>query len=287
MNIHLECIPCFVRQGLEAAQNVTSDAGTQERIVREALRRTAELDFARTPPAMGQAIHRLVRELTGAQDPYAEAKSRSNQLVLGVLPELRGMVRKASDPMLAAAALTIAANAIDMGVACTPSEADILESLRSAPQGLGNEAWERFRHRAESAARILYVADNAGEIVADGLLIEELGPDRVTLAVRGAPVLNDATLADAREAGLLDLVKVIGNGSDAPGTILDDCDSGFRKRFAEADLIIAKGQGNFETLNSVDAPLVFLLKVKCPVIARLVGLPMGTHALLHGDEEAR
>ncbi len=287
MNIHLECIPCFVRQGLEAAQNVTEDAATQERIVREVLRRTAELEFARTPPAMGQAIHRLVRELTGAQDPYAEAKSRSNQLVLDVLPELRVMVREASDPMLAAAALTIAANAIDMGVACTPSEAEILESLRSAPQDLGNEAWERFRHRAESAARILYVADNAGEIVADGLLIEELGPDRVTLAVRGAPVLNDATLADAREAGLLDLVEVIGNGSDAPGTILDDCDSGFRKRFAEADLIIAKGQGNFETLNSMGAPLVFLLKVKCPVIARLVGLPVGSHALLHGDEEAR
>jgi hypothetical protein len=94
-------------------------------------------------------------------------------------------------------------------------------------------------------------------------------------------VLNDATLADAREVGMDELVEVIDNGSDAPGTILADCSPSFQERFNQADLIIAKGQGNFETLSSVEGNLVFLLKVKCPVISRHVGLPLGTHALIH------
>ncbi|MBN2451771.1 MAG: DUF89 family protein, partial [Lentisphaeria bacterium] len=124
-----------------------------------------------------------------------------------------------------------------------------------------------------------YLADNAGEIVLDRLLVDELPAGRVTVAVRGGPILNDATLDDARQAGLCDRVEVIDNGSDAPGTILADCSPKFRRRFAAADLILAKGQGNFETLSEVAAPLCFLLKVKCPVIAGHTGLPLGTQVL--------
>jgi hypothetical protein len=102
---------------------------------------------------------------------------------------------------------------------------------------------------------------------------------RVTLAVRGAPVLNDATLADAKVAGLCDLVAVIENGSDAPGTILDDCNDEFRKCYRDADLVIAKGQGNFETLSQEARPIFFLFKVKCTVIAAHVREKMGTLAL--------
>jgi uncharacterized protein with ATP-grasp and redox domains len=94
-------------------------------------------------------------------------------------------------------------------------------------------------------------------------------------------VINDATLADAREVRMHELVEVIDNGSDAPGTILDDCSAAFQERFRKADLVIAKGQGNFETLGEVDGNMFFLFKVKCPVVAGHVGLPMGMHALLY------
>ncbi|GAF94354.1 unnamed protein product, partial [marine sediment metagenome] len=124
------------------------------------------------------------------------------------------------------------------------------------------------------------LADNAGEIAVDRLLIQELGPQRVTMAVRGAAVINDVTFADARQVGMPELVEVIDNGSDAPGTLLDDCSASFCKRFCEADLIIAKGQGSFETLSEIESNIFFLFKVKCPVIAAHVGLPTGTHALL-------
>ncbi|MFH0900848.1 MAG: ARMT1-like domain-containing protein [Pseudomonadota bacterium] len=108
--------------------------------------------------------------------------------------------------------------------------------------------WDQFLEAAAKATEFLCLADNAGEIAVDRLVIEELGAERVTVAVRGAPVLNDATIEDPQQVGLDELVRVIDNGSDAPVTILKDCSSTFRKRFDQADLIIAKGQGNFETL---------------------------------------
>jgi uncharacterized protein with ATP-grasp and redox domains len=105
--------------------------------------------------------------------------------------------------------------------------------------------------------------------------------------VRGKTVINDATIDDARAVGLHELVRVIDNGSDAPGTILDDCSAEFRERFRKADLIISKGQGNFEALSESDANISFLLKVKCPVIAKHIGIPVGTQALVSSKSSVR
>ena len=128
MNTQLDCIPCFLRQTLEAARQVTGDALVQEQLVRDVLRMTAELDFRQSPPLVGQAIRRRLRELTGVKDPYQAAKSRFNRLAMDDLPVLAASVRLAPDPLLAAAELAIAANAIDMGVAAALSDADILEA---------------------------------------------------------------------------------------------------------------------------------------------------------------
>lgn len=280
MNTYLDCVPCLLRQSLEAARGVTDDVRIHERVVRDVLRMTAELDLDRPPPFAAQAIHRRLRELTGVEDPYCAAKKRFNELALEALPELSERVRRDGDPLRAAAGFAVAANAIDMGVARAVSEADV----RSALCGLSGEAthgdWEAFRRAAADARDILYLADNAGEIAVDRLVVEALGPARVTVAVRGAPVLNDATMIDARQVGMTELTRVIDNGSDAPGTILDDCSASFRERFHRADLIIAKGQGNFETLSGAIGSIAFWFKVKCPVVAARCGLPVGTHALL-------
>jgi len=136
-----------------------------------------------------------------------------------------------------------------------------------------------FSRAIAAAERILYLADNAGEIVFDRLLIERLPTEKVTVAVRGLPVINDATLIDAEYAGITELVEVIDNGSDAPGTILEDCSEAFLERFHAADLIISKGQGNYETLSQVHKDIYFLLKVKCPVVARDVGCQMNSLVL--------
>jgi len=280
MNTYLDCVPCFLRQSLEAARATTEKVDLHERIVRDVLLMTAELRLDRPPALVGQAIHRRLRELTGVNDPYRAAKKHFNRLALEALPELAERVRSDQDPLFAAARFAVSANAIDMGVASALSESDVREALR----GLSTEAihgdWDTFLGAAAAATDILYLADNAGEIAVDRLVVEALGPERVTVVVRGGPVLNDATLDDAREVGLDTLVRVIDNGSDAPGTVLDDCSDSFRRRFHRADLIIAKGQGNFETLSGAGENIAFWFKVKCPVVARELGLQLGTQVLL-------
>jgi hypothetical protein len=277
MHTALDCIPCFARQALEAARFVADDVAVHERVLRDVLRWAAESDLAQSPPLVGQRIHRLLRELTGIDDPYRAVKGRFNRMALDMLPELSAAVRKAADPLAMALRLAIAGNVIDLGVNGGMTE----DEARLCVHGALNEPFDgdvdAFRQAVDQARSILYLADNAGEIVFDRLLIEQLPAGRVAVVVRGGPILNDATMADAQAAGLCDMVEVIDNGSDAPGTILSDCSEAFRRRFAQADLVIAKGQGNFETLSDERAAIYFLFKVKCPVIADHVGLPLGTH----------
>lgn len=288
MKTYLDCIPCFLRQTLKAARLVTNDEAIHERLFNEILRAACTLDPHQPPPAMGQRIHRRVRELVCQGDPYAAAKERCNRLAWRCLPELRARVSVSDAPLDTAVRLAIAGNVIDMGVNATLTDAQITAAIDAAMGAPLNGDADALARAVNDADRILYLADNAGELVFDRLLLERLPLERVVVVVRGGPVINDATLADARVAGLLELVEVIDNGSDAPGTIVDDCSAAFRRRFDAADLIIAKGQGNFETLSDVQKDIFFAFMVKCPVIAREVGCNVGSLILRRsGDLPAR
>jgi len=277
MRTSLECIPCFARQALEAARFVTDDPAVHERVLRDVLRSAAEMDLAQCPPVVAQRIHRHLRQLTGVDDPYRAVKDGFNRMALDMLPDLSARVHQAADPLGMALRLAIAGNVIDLGVNGGLTEDEVRQAVAAALDESFQGDVEGFRQAIKAAGDILYLADNAGEIVFDRLLIEQLPSERVTVVVRGGPVLNDATITDAEVAGLCDLVEVIDNGSDAPGTILADCSESFRRRFTAADMIIAKGQGNFETLSDETANIYFLFKAKCPVIGDHVGLPVGTH----------
>jgi uncharacterized protein with ATP-grasp and redox domains len=279
MNTSLECIPCFLRQTLDAAKMVTADAHIHEQIAREVLRWASEMPLNVPPPVLGQRIHGRLRELIGNQDPFREAKASQNRMALRILYELKKEIDAASDPLDLALRLAIAGNVIDMGVSIAISESAVREAVRHALAEPVHGDYAAFHDALAEAQNILYLADNAGEIAFDRVLIEQLSPGRVTVAVRGAPIVNDATLVDARAIGLHGIVEVIDNGSDAPGTILEECSEDFVKRFVNADLILAKGQGNFETLSELDHNIFFLFKAKCPVIAGRVGVPVGTNVL--------
>ncbi len=279
MRTYLECVPCFLRQTLEAARFATSDCGVHERVLRDVLRSAAEMDLSRPPPVVGQMIHRRLRELTGVADPYRGVKERLNRVALEMLAGLVERVRSAKDPLLVAARLAIAGNALDSGVDAGLTEEKARRAVATALSDPFCGDMENFAQAAASARSILYLADNAGEIVFDRLLIQRLPAGRVTVVVRGGPVINDATMDDARVAGLDEVAEVIDNGSDAPGTLLEDCSDEFRRRFEQADMVIAKGQGNFESLSDEPGNLFFLLKVKCPVIASRLGRSVGTDVL--------
>lgn len=286
MQTSVECIPCFVRQTLEAVKFITDDPSIHEHVLREILRLIADTELSTQPPAVGQIIHRRLRELVGSEDPYRAAKARANEIALRMVPELRARIEEARDPLDIAARIAVAGNVIDLGIGKELSPQEVRAELETAIATPVVGDLEAFRHAVTKAERILYLADNAGEIIFDSLLLERLPGGRVTVAVRGGPIINDATLADAAAAGLHNIVaEVIDNGSDAPGTLLSDASPTFRSRFEQADLIVSKGQGNFESLSN--EPLMdrskqvfYLFKVKCSVAAALVEQPIGTHLVL-------
>lgn len=284
MRTYFDCIPCFLRQSLDSVRLITDDERIHEELMRQVLALACKMDLRQSPPAMAQKIHQLIRKLTGVQDPYRRIKDRFNRLALQMYPELKNHVATSADPLETAVRLAIAGNIIDFGVNSDLEESHIeiiiAESL-TAPLDMG--VLEDFKQAAAQAENILYLGDNAGEIVFDRLLIELLGCKRITLVVKAGPIINDATIEDAIDTGLSDVVKVIDNGSDAPGTILRSCSESFRRRFNEADLIVAKGQGNYETLNNVDKEVFFILRAKCPVIARHLGCEIGSLVLTKNE----
>lgn len=284
MRTYFDCIPCFVRQVLDSVRMTTDDKQIQEKVLREALYLGSKMDLSQSPPAMAQKIHRFIREITGVKDPYLEVKNRFNKLGLQMYPELKQQVETSADPLETAVRLAIAGNIIDFGVNSVVEQSQVEKAIaESLTEPLDMEAMEEFRDATSQAEDILYLGDNAGEIVFDRLLIEQLPYEKITFAVKGGPILNDATIEDAQVVGLTDIVNVIDNGSDAPGTILESCSEAFRRRFDKSDLIIAKGQGNFETLCDVDKNLFFMLRPKCVVLARHLGCEIGSLVLARAN----
>ncbi len=282
MKTFLECIPCFLRQTLEAARMATNDETVHEQILREVLRSTAEIDMQQSPPAMARRIHRRLRQLIENPDPYRADKQKHNRLALNLYNEMKETIQTAANPLEMAVRLAIAGNIIDLGVTSVVSDDHIhktIEQCLTAP--FDHAVVEQLRQDAEAGEKILYLTDNAGEIVFDRLLIEQLPTEKITAAVKGSPIINDATMDDARAVGLTDIVPVIDNGADAPGTILDICSETFRSHFEQADFVIAKGQGNYETLSDVDKHFYFILKAKCPVIAIDIDCPVGQMVLIN------
>jgi uncharacterized protein with ATP-grasp and redox domains len=273
---YLDCIPCFLRQAQEAGRMATDDERVVARIMRQVLREAADFSLYLTPPHMGQRIHRIVRKVTGHPDPYQEVKARQNRLGAAWHLYLRERAEQAPDPRDFALRLAVAGNVIDLGPPDNrPDEAPGAIEQDALSSTLAVDDRTAFWQAVDRADRILYLADNAGEIFLDRLLVEYLPRDRVTLAVRGGPAINDVTLRDLDGTGFGEVVEVIDNGSDAPGTILEDCSETFLERYHTADVIISKGQGNYETLSRADGHIFFLLRVKCPVLARDMGCQVG------------
>jgi len=283
MKTYFDCIPCFLRQALNAARLISSDPKIHERVMRNVLRKTAEIDLNQPPPAMGRLIYQMIREVSGNDDPYKQIKDKFNKFVLGLYPEFQKIILAADNPFEVAVRLAIAGNIIDFGVGSDIRTADIYDTVnQSLTQDLVGSI-EKFEHAVSAANKILYLGDNSGEIVFDRLLIEQLPLEKITYAVRGYPVINDVTMDDAEATGITNLVKVVDNGSDAPGTLLDQCSKKFQDIFSEADLIISKGQGNYESLSDIDKNIFFIFMVKCPVVASTTGYAQGSMVIIRNQ----
>ena len=279
MKTNPECIPCFVRQTLETIKLTSDDSNLHESALREILRILSRMDFAMQPVLMGRKIHRLARRLSGNADPYLALKRKFNRMALALYPQLKMQVSAAENPFEMAARLALAGNMIDFGTGHSLQTAEVQATIKLALSADIYGDIDTFHQIVSDARSILYLGDNCGEIVFDRLLIEQLATDRVTYVVRAAPIINDVTMADARMTGMTEQVRVIDSGSDAPGTLLSECSEEFKTFFDSTDVIIAKGQGNYETLHASNRPIFFLLKVKCPVVANHIGHEIGSYVI--------
>jgi len=284
LKIALECIPCFVRQAFEAVSFVAHNQRQKERILRQVISSLANESFDKPPPYIGRNIHRIIRNASGESDPYFDIKKYSNALAQKLMHSLRDIIKNSAEPFETAVRLAIAGNIIDYGQGDHISEEDVKNSITLClDQPINRVTINELRGEIEKASSILYLGDNAGEIFFDRLLIEKIEKYPVTFVVRGSPIINDALMHDARMAGIDSLVKLMDNGSDVPGTILGECSEEFRRLFMEADLVIAKGQGNYETLSDERKKIFFLLKAKCPVISRDIGCNKGDIIIVKKD----
>lgn len=278
MRTHIDCFPCFLKQTSIALHQCPGNRQTHGEILRNVLTLMQDTDMCKPPAYTTTGIHRAIRAGLGG-DPFRKVKEQYNDIALQLYPRLRDTVRESDDPLRTAARLAIAGNVIDFGIY---TAIDISGSIeRSLMKDIAVDDYEIFRNDVLNARTVLYLLDNAGEIVFDRLLIEVLlsMDKKVKAVVKGGPVLNDAVMADAVQVGLTDLCTVIDNGSDAVGTILPLISAAFRDEFTRAELVISKGQGNFETLLGAGNRTYFLFQSKCDVVSRELGLVPGAMLL--------
>lgn len=280
MKTELECLPCFFGQITRTLHyaGVNGDRGRSILLKAEKIIARASLD--EVPARTTTLIHRILREETGV-DPYKQVKDSYNRIALDRLTRLRRLAAEMPDRLEGSVRIAIAGNVIDFGIY---ESFDLDRSLsESFHLPLSSIDYNNFAQAAADARRILFLCDNAGEIVFDRVLIESLRErgKEVTAVVKGHPVINDATLDDASAAGLAECATVIDNGNDGIGTLLEACSQQFMEAYRSADMIISKGQANYETLvQEKDARTFFLFKVKCPVVARALNRENGDIVLI-------
>ena len=284
MKTYLQCIPCFVKQALRAGSMATNDDREIKTLMDHIGCRIQDISLGDTPPEMGLIIYDEIHKITGISDPYEKEKKAHIKEAKRLYPELKKRLVAANDSLLMAIRIIIAGNVMDLGM---DKQFHVEKDLKHILQKeFAICDYEEFKKVLKNAKNILYLGDNSGESVFDKILIETMGKP-MTYVVRDKPIINDVTIKDAIESDLDEVAEIISSGSPAPATILKLCSDDFLERFEKADLIISKGQGNYEGLSETDKPVFFLLKAKCPVIADDIGVNEDDIVLLSAQKTSK
>ncbi|MBN1413888.1 MAG: DUF89 family protein [Bacteroidales bacterium] len=282
--MHTECFDCFLLQAnkLLAKYHIRNDLA-KEIIMRFRLFIDDHKDNNLSAPEASCLLHRLIRKASRIEDLYKKEKKEYNKLLLALEEDIRDIISKSDNPFQTALRYALAGNIIDFG---PPKQFDIYRALSLAVSK--DPAIDHSRLLAgvlQNASTVLYLGDNAGEILLDKLLIEIIGHPNLYFAVRGGNIINDVTLEDAKIVGLTKIAKVISNGYNAPSTLINRCSTAFQEIYRKADVIISKGQGNLEgLLDEVHKKIFFLLMIKCKVMAEITGTREGDAVILYNQK---
>ncbi len=279
MKTYLECIPCFIKQSLEAARMATDDERVQTEVLKEVMKHLQNISFTNSPPELSREVHQIIKKITKSEDPYRKVKNQSNEMAEKEYPHLKKLVAESDDPLLMAIKLSIVGNVIDFG---TTNRFNVDDMIANAVKlEFDESSYPQFKKTLEQSGTILFLADNTGEIFFDKLLLEELvaREKQITYVVKANPIINDATVEDAYTAGIDKLARIIdgdsGQKQSAPGMVLSYASKEFLEIFESSDMIISKGQGNYEGLSDVDRDVFFMLVAKCPLVAQDINSEVG------------
>ena len=282
MKTYFECFPCYVQQALRAARLFTDDPKIIKTLIDEVGMLFPHISFDMTSPEIGEFIYGKIREISGVEDPYENLKNQSTDEALELVPFCKNIIAENPDPLFAAIKMAIAGNVIDFAI---HHSVDISAEINAiVHKELTIIDYNLFKNRLEQSEKILYIGDNAGESVFDRLLIEQLTGKKVFFGVRGTPVINDVIEKDAKRAGIDKVAEIVSSGSAVPGTIVSKCSDEFKELFRNADIVLSKGQGNYEGLSDEKREIFFLLRVKCEVIAGHIGVPVGSLVLMRSGK---
>ncbi len=278
MEMFLDCLPCMARQALEAARMASPDDEVQAAIMDDALQTLTQHRTYGCAPELAAAIHGIVKERTGLTDPYEQVKSRDVAAALRLEPMLREFAFNRSDVLLGALKVSATGNVMDSAIFADLDIEACVNAELEAPFAVCDLA--PLVADLAQARTVLIIGDNAGEAVFDKVLAEALSlRHEVLFAVRDRPIINDVTAKEAQAVGIAAHAMVVSTGCAAPGAILAECSQEFLVLFEQADVVISKGQGNFEALSGAERRIYFLLKAKCPRLAGALGVEVGEYVL--------
>lgn len=281
--LNYECVFCFIRMFQKLLYTHSIPESLKNQITSDFIDFIAKIDFNQKKPEIARKIHLIIQGILQDKDPYKIQKQEMNEKAKALLPYCLQQIQQSENAFETACKVAIAGNIIDF--AASP-DFDIEKTLHQVLNSdFAINHTDVFMHEVEKSETILYLGDNAGEIVFDTILLQYLQHKNVYYAVRGSSIINDATQKDADFAGVNKFATVINNGYDAPSTILEKCSNEFLSIYNKADIVISKGQGNLEGLFAVnDKPIFFLLMVKCRVISHLLDVDKGQYVLFYNKK---
>jgi len=285
LKVEIRCASCILHRGYMEIKEATNDPSLQFKAM-SALTHFLAKEFKPTanPAYLGTQRDRIVKRITENQDPYAKRKRMSNQNALEMLPLAKNLVFNESSRELRfrkACLCSIVGNVMEFDIPDNPFEyKDVQKLIQRAEEDLAIDEIAQILDKTRKAKNILYLADNAGEIAFDKLLVQELKKmgAHITVAVKGGPVLNDATMEDAKYVGMHEVADgIITTGTDAVGLIPGECSDEFLSVYNSADFVVAKGMGYAETLTETDlaSPHALLLRTKCSPVANFFNVSLG------------
>lgn len=263
-------------QARRTASLVTDDPAKFREIEKRIKSYLRNVSLKRAPADLSTRTVEYAYKVTGCADPYLKLKKKYNRIAKKIYPELNEIVENADDPILMGLKVAVAGNIIDLGIL---PEFNLDKTIEKAIGGkFPLQSYREFRKLLGKTKKILYILDNSSEVFFDKPLIEKLVKRHsVVAAVKSGPILNDATMEDAKAANLTRFVKVITTGNSCLGVNWRKSSKEFKQAFINADLILSKGQANYETLEGmkIEKPVFFLMQSKCPVVAKYMGAKLG------------